>query len=81
MKKIRLWVRQDGQQPKALARDATAAPGPGRIVDVHAASADAARDTYATATGPVPDEDKTPQAWLEHRQALKRVQEVTRGPG
>lgn len=75
---IRLWIRQDGEQPKALARDAVKAPGPGRIVDVQARSADEARRLYALAQLVEPVETEDPDGWLAWRAARRAVTEVAK---
>lgn len=75
-KVVRLWIRQDGEKPKAVARDATKAPGPGFLVDVEAKSADVARALYALALRDEPDEAKDPQGWLSWRAAKRAVREV-----
>lgn len=76
-KVVRLWIRQDGEAPKAVASDASAAPGPGVLVDVEAKSADAARALYAMTQRPEPREQDDPQGWLEWRAAKRAVREVT----
>lgn len=76
-KTVRLWIRQDGEQPKAVACDATKAPGPGVLVDVVGAkSADAARAVYALAQRPEPSEADDPQGWTEWRAARRAVKEA-----
>lgn len=74
---IRLWIRQDGEQPKALPRDAAKGPGPGAVMDVEARSADEARALYALSVRPEPSEADDPQGWLEWRRAKRSVREVT----
>lgn len=76
---VRLWIRQDGEQPKALALVATKGPGPGRVVDVAARSADEARLICAAAQQDEPKEEDDPQGWLEWRRCKRLVSEVTRG--
>ncbi len=70
---IRLWIREDGEQPKAIARDATAAPGPGLIVDVDARNSDEARRIYATTLQTEPLEEQDPQGWIEWRRCRRLV--------
>lgn len=78
--RVRLWIRLDGEAPKAVARDATKAPGPGRLVDVSAPSPDEARRVYELAQADEPDEKKDGTRWLAWRAARRAVVEVTRGP-
>jgi len=74
---VRLWIRE-GAPPKAVARDATRPPGPGRLVDVEARSAEAARATYALSQAPEPSEEQDPHGWLAWRAAQRAVREVSR---
>lgn len=74
---VRLWIREDGEQPKAIARDATKGPGPGRVVDVVARGTDEARTVYATTLQAEPKEETDPQGWLEWRRCKRLVSEVT----
>lgn len=77
-KRVRLWVdREDGQEPKAVARDAVSPPGPGRLVDVFANSAKDARAFYAIAQRPEPDRRTDKQGWVEWDDARDRVREVS----
>lgn len=73
---IRLWIRQDGEQPKAVARDATRAPGPGRLVDVEARTPDEARRVYELSAAEEPDEQKDGERWLAWRAARRAVKGV-----
>lgn len=74
---VRLWIREDGERPKAIARDATSGPGPGAVVEVRADSADDARLIYATSRGKEPDELGDPQGWLEWRRCKRLVTEIS----
>lgn len=76
-KRVRLWIREDGEQPKAVARDADEAPGPGRLVDVAAPSADEARRLFRLAQASEPDRKKDKAGWLAWDEARDAVQEVT----
>ncbi len=78
--RVRLWIREDGEKPKAVARDATKAPGPGRLVDVAAREPGEARRLYELAQAQEPDEQKDGERWLAWRAARRAVTEVTRGP-
>lgn len=73
---IRLWIREDGERPKALAADATRPPGPGRIVDVDARSADEARRIYAVTLQPEPSEEQDPVGWTDWRRCKRLTQEI-----
>lgn len=75
-KVVRLWIREDGEEPKAVAGDATKAPGPGRLVDVEASSAKAARAIYARAQLAEPSEELDPEGWIAWRAARRAVMEV-----
>ena len=73
-KRVRLWIRQDGEQPKALALDATKGPGPGRLVDVlGTTNSDEARRLLSIASSSEPDEHKDGQGWLAWRAARRVV--------
>jgi hypothetical protein len=72
-KRVRLWVRTDGEEPKAVERDATKAPGPGKLVDVQALNAADARARLALAGTKEPDEHDDPQGWLAWRAARRSV--------
>ncbi|HYE92700.1 MAG TPA: hypothetical protein VEA38_16840 [Terriglobales bacterium] len=76
---VRLWIREDGEQPKAVAIDATKGPGPGAIFDVTARSADEARSLYACSRRTEPDQDADPAGWIEWKHAKRAVKEVSRG--
>ncbi len=71
--RVRLWIRQDGEQPKAVAIDATKAPGPGRLVDVEAKNPDEARRVFALSRAPEPDEQQDGERWLAWRSARRLV--------
>lgn len=73
---VRLWIREDGEQPKALPGDVTAGPGPGAVVDVQARSSREAREVYARATAADVSEETDPQGWLAQRAARKRITTV-----
>ena len=74
---VRLWIRADGGEPKAIGQDLAAGPGPGEVVDVSARSAREARSLYATACQAEPDELKDPEGWLAWRKACRAVRKVT----
>lgn len=72
-----MWKREDGGQPKAIALDAVAGPGPGRVFDVTARSAAAARDVLAMFLAPEPDRRSDRGRWVEWDEARELVSEVT----
>lgn len=74
---VRLWIREDGEQPKAIARDAKKGPGPGRVVDVDARSANEARATLALFGAPEPNKKLDRAGWNDWDEARDRVKEVT----
>lgn len=81
--RVRLWIREDRkldgktEEPKAVALDAQAAPGPGRLVDVLGTrSADEARRLLALASSPEPKEEDDGPGWLAHRAASRAVRPV-----
>lgn len=74
---IRLWIREDGEKPKAIARDAAKGPGPGKVVDVDARTADEARRVYATTLQKEPSEELDATGWIEWRRCKRIVREVT----
>ena len=74
--RVRLWARLDGEQPKAIALDALRGPGPGRVYDVQARTANEARQTLGLFLSPEPDEQQDAQAWLAWRSARRNVCEV-----
>ena len=73
---VRLWIRVDGEQPKAIAHNATKAPGPGRIVDVRARGAGEARAVFVLFDSPEPDKRADKAGWLDWDDARERVTEV-----
>ena len=73
---VRLWVREDGEEPKAIPGDGSLPPGPGLVVDVEARSSREARQLLSLATGPEVLEVKDPSGWLEQRQARRLVKPV-----
>lgn len=73
---VRLWIRTDGQPPKAIAITATRGPGPGIVVDVQARSAVDARATYALSCQSEPDRRTQKALWCDWETARERVQEV-----
>lgn len=75
---IRLWIREDGEQPKAIGRHLGAAPppGPGKVVDVDARTADEARAVYATTLQAEPSEEQDPKGWTDWRKAKRLVAPV-----
>lgn len=73
---VRLWIRTDGEQPKAVARDAVRAPGLGRLVDVDARTANEARRLFALTQQAEPDRRANKALWLEWDEARERVREV-----
>jgi len=73
---IRLWIRQDGEAPKAVAREAKTPPGPGRLVDVVACNPSEARKTYALSVADEPDEQKDGDRWLAWRAARRAMKGV-----
>lgn len=82
---IRLWIRQDKtskgalEEPKALALDATTAPGPGEIVDVDAATPSEARRVLKLARlRDVPDRKADRDTWNAWDDAKDRVRTVER---
>ena len=75
---VRLWIREDGEQPKCIPGDGTMPPGPGVLVDVMARSAREARAVLERAEAPDIDEEKDGQAWQEQRAARRRVKRVAR---
>lgn len=78
---VRLWVREDGEQPKAQEKAPAAItnpPGPGLVVDVQARNADEARELLGRAAAPDVDEQQNPQGWLEQRAARRRVRPMAR---
>jgi hypothetical protein len=74
MRTVYLWLRQDGESPKAIQAGAKP-PGPGKVVAVEANSSEEARRVYALASREV-SEEGDPEGWFESRQARKRVREV-----
>lgn len=74
--RVRLWIRKDGEQPKAVAIDATKAPGPGRLVDVEAKNPEEARRVFALSQASEPDETQDGERWLAWRKARKAVTEL-----
>jgi hypothetical protein len=74
VKTVYLWVRQDGEQPKAIQAGATP-PGPGKVVAVEASSSREARELYALSVRAV-NEEQDPDGWFETRKAQRRVREV-----
>lgn len=74
--RVRLWAREDGEQPKAIALDALRGPGPGKVYDVQAQGSNEARRTLALFLSPEPDEQRDAQAWLAWRAANRSVREV-----
>lgn len=78
---VRLWVREDGEQPKAQEKApgaVTTPAGPGLVVDVEARGADDARALLGRAAAEDADEQKEPQRWLEQRAARRRVRPLAR---
>lgn len=75
--RIRLWKREDGEAPKAIALDAAKGPGPGRVFDVTAKSAAAARDVLSMFLAPEPDRRAERERWLAWDEARELVREVT----
>lgn len=75
---IRLWIREDGEQPKAIGRHPGAAPppGPGKVVDVDAKTSDDARRVYATTLQDEPSEEQDPEGWIEWRRCGRLVKPV-----
>ncbi len=77
MARVRLWIREDGEQPKAVALDATKGPGPGRLVDVLGTrNADDARKLLAVALSAEPSELKDASGWVAWRAARRAVVEL-----
>lgn len=76
-KVIRMWLRQDGGEPKAVARSAVLGPGAGRLVDVTAASSAEARAILARVGAEEPDQDADGDGWLAWSRAQRAVREVT----
>ncbi len=80
---VRLWIRRDlrpdgsPEPPKALALDQTQGPGPGRVVDVDARTANEARRLLALASTDEPSEELDPDSWTAWRAARRAVREVT----
>lgn len=74
---VRLWIREDGEQPKAVARNATEAPGPGVLVDVKCYTARRARELYALSLEPEPDHATKRDEWLSWNEARESVRGVT----
>lgn len=75
--RIRLWRREDGEAPKAIAIDAPKGPGPGRVFDVTAKSAAAAREVLALYLSPEPDRRVERERWLAWDESRDLVSEVT----
>lgn len=82
---IRLWIRQDKtskgalEEPKAVAIDATTAPGPGELVDVDAATpAEARRVLKLARLKEAPDRKKDRETWNLWDDARDRVRPVAR---
>lgn len=74
MMRVRLWVRADDADPKAVARDAATPPGPGALVDVLGArTADDARRVYACSLTLEPDQDQDGEGWLAWTRARRVV--------
>ena len=69
----RLWVREDGEQPKAIPGDGSLPPGPGLVVDVAARSSEEARQVYGLAAAEDVNEAKDADGWNEQRKARRRV--------
>lgn len=76
-KRVRLWVRTDGEEPKSIGLEAKKGPGPGRVFDVRARSADEARGVLALALGAEPDKRANRARWNDWDEARERVEEVT----
>lgn len=82
---IRLWIRQDKtakgslEEPKAVAIDATTAPGPGELVDVDAPTpAEARRVLKLARMKQVPDRKDDRETWNAWDDAKDRVRLVER---
>ena len=73
---VRLWIREDGEQPKAIGLGATAGRGPGRVVDVDARSVVEARAIFCVSLQAEPIEETDPLGWLDWRRAQRLVHEV-----
>ena len=73
---FRMWSREDGGEPKALAADAKAGPGPGRVFSVEARSTDEARGLLKLVLGAEPDKRANRALWNEWDEARERVVEV-----
>jgi hypothetical protein len=73
---FRMWKREDGEEPKALALDAKKGPGPGRLYDVTARSAKAAREVLALHLSAEPDRKAERERWLAWDEARELVREV-----
>jgi len=75
--RIRLWKREDGEAPKAIALDAAKGPGPGRVFDVTAKGVGAAREVLALFLSPEPDRRLERERWLAWDESRELVREVT----
>jgi hypothetical protein len=78
--RFRMWARSDGQdenRPKAISLDAKHGPGPGRVYDVRARSANDARRVLALFLADEPDRKADREGWLNWDEARDAVQEVT----
>lgn len=78
MLNVRLWVREDNEEPKAIPGDGTLPPGPGLVVDVEARSAREARHVYALASAAPVDELEDADGWNAQRKAQRRIKPVAR---
>lgn len=75
--RVRLWAREDGEQPKSIGLTATKGPGPGKVYDVQARTANEARAILAAFFCAEPDELRDPDSWIAWRAARRAVREVT----
>ena len=75
--RVRLWAREDGEQPKSVGLSATKGPGPGKVYEISARTSSEARVILAAFLSAEPDEQKDAQAWIAWRAARRNVREVT----
>ena len=74
---VRLWIRTDGEQPKAVAEHTRRAPGPGALVDVEARSAEEARAVFKLYGSEEPNRKTDREGWLSWDEARVSVRSVT----
>lgn len=75
MKKLWVWVREDGEPPCLLQRGARPR-GPGEVYEVEAATRAEAERTLALGLRPEPDADEDPAAWARWKACAKRIETV-----